>query len=169
MTTFICTNDGVSKRVLSLDCLGTWFFMSRSWLMQSRHLYPLSWLCLKFSCLVVSYVSPLCLDCISDLACWLTAYSMLKHWHFWLKVGIQLSRPVYSLAAYLGLLTVKRLFLWLMLISWCLYLDNCTLATSQSETFLNSILVSCQSGSSLVLPTCIAIVSCLKHLNNVSA
>ena len=163
MRTFICTNDGVSKRVLSLDCLGTWFFMSRSWLMQSRHLYPLSWLCLKFPCLV-SYVSvsPLCRDCISDLACWLSAYSMLKHWHFWLKVGIQLTRPVYSLAAYLGLLTVKRLFdLVVDAYGYSLYLDNCmyTLATSQFETFLNSILVSCQSGSSLVLPTCIAIVS----------
>jgi len=87
---------------------------------------------------------------------------MLKHWHFWLKVGIQLTRPVYSLAAYLGLLTVKRLFdLVVDAYGYSLYLDNCmyTLATSQFETFLNSILVSCQSGSSLVLPTCIAIVS----------
>jgi len=63
--------------------------------------------------LILARVSSFCVSsCLVSRECVLTvsqsAYSALKHWHFLLKEG----HPANLLAVYL--LTVKRLFLWLL-------------------------------------------------------
>jgi len=50
----------LETRVVSADCLHTCFF-HLSVLAVARHLFILSWLCLRFPCLVMSY------DCVSTM------------------------------------------------------------------------------------------------------
>ena len=62
--------------VLYRDCLDTRFFMSQSWLSLDA---CMSCLCLEFQCLMTAYRLCLCQAQVS-------AYSVLKHWNFLLKV-----------------------------------------------------------------------------------
>jgi len=86
--------------------LETWF-LNVSVLAQSRHLYVLSWFCLLFPCLIIYRVSRLPWLYLSDIAKCLFCAETLAF--------LAECRPQGQSTLAVYLLTVKRLFLWLLL------------------------------------------------------